>query len=134
MKHQQKIRWKPKVNQGTFSLFYYMAWLLDGHEQVMVNQIADKPPESTDKNSSLLIFHLDESGENGIGFHITWWPYKPLETSPARRAGLLAVLKDIANKMPEDVREWFMGGMLGIGHAYGAQAVINEEEGDDETP
>jgi len=127
-----KLHWKPPVKKATFPIFYFIVWLLDGQEKVTVDQVADMPPESTDDNSSVLLFQFDLTGEHGVGIHITWYPYKPVPDSPARREGLLAVLKDIIDRLPEESKPFFKNQMIAIGHASGAKATIHDAEADDE--
>lgn len=115
------IKVKMPNKHENLELFYFSVVILaDGH--IVATQQPGESPSKSDANTSTLAL-----ADMGVALEITWFPEKPAPESDARREGLLAVMDDIVNRLPKEMRERMLSGFFGVGHAYGARLEQNED-------
>ncbi len=128
-KNYQIQKWTPPKRKMKFDrVFYFTVSLVDDGPPV-VRQVGDRPAEIDPDQDSILTL-VDPAMEGGIAMNITWLNGKPAPESDQRNRGLLAVLNHIHSRLPEDLRLIVAKMSYGLGHAWGGQAQIHEQEGE----
>lgn len=122
MKKRMKLK-KAGEEQRMDLLFFVVN--VTNPDAVEVMQVEDQPAWAHEDNSSIVAPGFakgDEVELIGLALHLTWLPVKPAPESGARNAGLMAVMKHIADKA--DVPG--LMGQIGLGHLWGIMVTFNE--------